>query len=92
MSTAKCKRCGGEATGDSFEEASKKINHAVGLTRSIPCGANYNCVIEIDKPIRTIQKKKIQEPTPIIEKISEPIPEKKKVSKIKTEISESIKE
>lgn len=91
MSTAKCNRCGGSAVGDSFEEASVKINHAVGLSRNKPCGASYNCVIEIDKPIRTVQKKKIQEPTPIIE-ISEPIPEKKKVSKIKTEISESIKE
>lgn len=95
MSTAKCRRCGGVAIGGSFEEASAKINHAVGLTRSIPCGANYNCVIEIDKSVKTIPEKKIQEP----------ILQKKKVTKTKTEkiletipetipqtISESIKE
>jgi len=44
---AKCQRCLGSATGDSFEEASKKINHAVGLSRGIPCGNNYNRVFEI---------------------------------------------
>ena len=91
MNTAKCNRCGGVATGNSFEEASAKINHTAGLSRNKPCGASYNCVIEIDKS-KTIQEKKIQVTTPIIE-ISEPIAETKKVSKIKNEkISESIKE
>lgn len=96
MRTAKCGRCGGRATGESFEEASAKINHASGLSKSKPCGADYNCVIEIDKPIETIQEKKIKEPTPIvesivestIEKISEPTL-KKKIKASKTKIKAS---
>lgn len=92
MSTAKCNRCGGVGTGDSFKEASLQINHSAGLSRNKPCGASYNCVIEIDKPVRIIPKK-IKVTTPVIEKTSE----KKKASKIKIEkipetISESIKE
>ncbi len=48
MITAKCIKCGGSATGDTFEEASGKINHAVGLSRGIKCGDNYNMVCQID--------------------------------------------
>ena len=48
MITAKCIKCGGSATGDTFEEASSKINHAVGMSRGIKCGANYNCVSQVD--------------------------------------------
>ena len=47
MVTAKCFRCYGSATGDTFEEASSLIDHAVGLSRGIPCGDNYNAVQEI---------------------------------------------
>lgn len=96
MSTAKCNRCGGVGIGDSFKEASLQINHTAGLSRNKPCGASYNCVVEIDKPVKTVPKK-IKVTTPVIEKTSELSSEKKKASKIKTEtipesISESIKE
>ena len=47
MITAKCNRCLGSAIGSTFTEASAKINHAVGLSRGIKCGDNYNKVIEI---------------------------------------------
>ena len=55
MITAKCDKCGGTALGDTFQEASAKINHAVGLSRGIKCGDNYNQVCELkessSKPI-----------------------------------------
>jgi hypothetical protein len=47
MVQAKCQRCLGFAEGTTFEEASNKINHAIGLSRGKPCGANFNKVIEI---------------------------------------------
>ena len=47
MVIAKCNRCLGSATGKSFDEASSNIDHSVGLTRSIPCGDNYNYVVEV---------------------------------------------
>ncbi len=47
MVQAKCMRCLGSAIGDTFEEASDKINHAVGLSRGKPCGDNYGRVVEI---------------------------------------------
>ena len=47
MAEAKCNRCLGSATGKTFEEASSKINHAVGLSRGIKCGDNYNSVVEV---------------------------------------------
>ncbi|MEE9339503.1 MAG: hypothetical protein V3U87_15630 [Methylococcaceae bacterium] len=67
MVKALCRRCKGSAEGSTFEEASSKINHAVGLGRSIPCGASYDCVIDDSpKPAKTI-----------------PTPEPKKTTKIK---------
>lgn len=47
MVTAKCNRCLGSATAETFEEARNNINHAVGLSRGIKCGDNYNFVVEI---------------------------------------------
>ncbi len=48
MIQAKCNKCGGTAFGETFVEASGNINHAVGLSRGIKCGANYNCVCQIE--------------------------------------------
>ncbi len=64
MVEAKCIKCGGTATGDSFEQARQRINHAVGLSRGIKCGDNYNHVTEI-KPKEIIPKNipKIEPPT-----------------------------
>lgn len=65
--TAKCMRCLGSATGNTFEEARNKINHAVGLSRGIKCGKNYNKTVEvidetIDKTIdKTVDAKKFKE-------------------------------
>jgi len=47
MVIAHCTRCLGKAQGETFEVASSKINHAVSLSRGIPCGDNYNCVEEL---------------------------------------------
>lgn len=47
MTNAKCTRCGAFATGNSLEDARNKINHAIGLSRGIPCGDNYNCVVTV---------------------------------------------
>jgi hypothetical protein len=47
MITAKCTRCGATATGDSFDDARVKMDHAPGLSRGIPCGDNYNCVEKV---------------------------------------------
>jgi hypothetical protein len=46
MVKAKCQRCFGSAEGITFEEASNKINHAIGLSRGVPCGSNFNKVVE----------------------------------------------
>ena len=86
MAKALCRRCKGSAEGSTFEEASSKINHAVGLGRNIPCGASYGCVIDVSP-----------EPTKIT-----PIPESKKTTKtrdkppkvttLKDDIKKDIKE
>ena len=79
MATAKCSKCGGSAIADTFEQARKLINHAVGLSRGIKCGDNYNQVREIKTEQQKPEKVK---PTVISENIeqttetnSETIPE-----------------
>lgn len=58
MAQAKCMRCGATGTADTFEQASK-LNHAVGLSRGIKCGASRKNILEVqehkDTPI--IQQK-----------------------------------
>jgi len=49
MSDVTCTRCGAKATGATFEEASSKIDHAIGKSRGIPCGRHYKCVVEVLK-------------------------------------------
>ncbi len=63
MVTAKCNRCFGSATGKSFDEASLNIDHAVGLSRGIPCGRNYDCVVEIKESkddFKKVEKKSVK--------------------------------
>ena len=62
MITAKCNKCGGTALGVTFEEASSKINHAVGMSRGIKCGANYNHVYEVKPPVSKKPPVKIEKP------------------------------
>lgn len=57
MVTAKCNRCLGSGTGETFKEASSKINHAVGLTRGVPCGPDFKRVIEVGASTKPKAKK-----------------------------------
>jgi len=54
MITAKCNKCGGSASAETYDEARKLINHAVGLSRGVKCGDNYNQVIQVE--VNTIPK------------------------------------
>ena len=58
MITAKCNKCGGVALGNTFKEASAKINHAVALSRGIKCGDNYNMVCQIEDSTPKVEKPK----------------------------------
>ena len=80
MITAKCNRCGGTAFGNTFEEATKNIDHAVGLGRGIKCGDNYNmvCRVEDSTPKKPTPVEKPKEPTPPKES---PVTEKSKSKK-----------
>ena len=65
LATAKCTRCNASATGKTFDEASSLIDHARGLSRGIPCGDNYNCVVEISTDTKlNIPKPTAQTSTP----------------------------
>ena len=71
MVTAKCIRCGGTAIGSTFTEASAKINHAVGLSRGIKCGDNWNKVQEIkDDTTTTVSTPKVEKPKESVEEYS----------------------
>ncbi len=84
MVIAKCSKCGGSAISDTFEQAKNLINHAVGLSRGIKCGDNYNLVKEIKPETKT--------PKPVIETKSEtpkPVTEAKIETKTVTETKPS---
>lgn len=65
MTKAKCFKCGGSAIADTYEQAKNLINHAVGLSRGIKCGDNYNMVKEI--------KPKITNPKPVTKVTPKPV-------------------
>ncbi len=84
MTIAKCNRCLASASGNTFVEASAKINHAVGLSRGVKCGDNWNQVYEVkestpkpaikpDTPTSTTTIEPI--PVPVAEPIAEPSPD-----------------
>jgi hypothetical protein len=88
MVTAKCKRCRGSADGKTMQEARSKINHAQGKSRGIPCGDNYNCVVEV-KPSKPVEEPKIET---IVDTVEEPItskPESSKSTSKKSKFSKS---
>jgi len=58
---AECQRCGGKGTGKTFQEASRDIDHAIGMIRGIPCDSNYNRIVEVKT--ETQQKEITNEPT-----------------------------
>jgi len=80
LTKAKCIKCGGSAIGDTFEIARKLINHAVGLSRGIKCGDNYNLVQEI-------KYNKITKPTLTPETIKPSISDTPKPEKTKSSTS-----
>ena len=83
MTQAKCNKCGGSAVSDTYEKARALINHAVGLSRGIKCGDNYNQVCEIKSKVAPSKSEsKPVENTPKSE--SKPSTEKPKEKKIKS--------
>ncbi len=91
MAEAKCRKCGGTATGNTFEDAASKINHAVGLSRGIKCGRSYNCTIEIKDtktPKPKVIPKKIPKPKEIPKVIPQEISKPKETSKPQLSIKE----
>lgn len=90
MPQAKCNKCGGSAIADTYEQARKLINHAIGLARGIKCGDAYGAVQEIGaiqkvKTIATQTKKEEPKVTEVIlqEKV-EPKTEKTKTASRKS--------
>jgi len=83
MAKAKCFRCGASAPGKTFEDARKKLDHAIGLSRGIKCGDTYGRVFEVKDKLKP--KPKPIKPEPPKEKppieFSEPQPEQKKEKK-----------
>jgi len=80
MVQAKCSKCGGSGVADTFLQARKLINHAIGLSRGIKCGDNHNMVKEIKTNLTKNTKPEIQKPiTPNIN--SEKLKEKTKQTK-----------
>ena len=57
MTNVKCTRCGGTSSGTSFDDASINLNHASGLSRGIPCGSNYNRVVEVKDSSKKVESK-----------------------------------
>ena len=94
MVKAKCLRCRGTAEGSTFEEASSKINHAVGLGRSIPCGATYGHVVDISpKPVRPSNLAKTSTEPKKTTKRRDSTPKKTSVKdEIKKDIKEGVKD
>lgn len=62
MVKAKCTKCGGWAIAGTYEQARKKINHAVALSRGKKCGDNHNRVIEIKPKVQNIVQTIVQIP------------------------------
>ncbi len=89
MAKALCRRCKGTAEGSTFEEASSKINHAVGLSRSIPCGASYGCVVDVSPKSTTAPKTPPPTQVPTISKGTTQNPKK---TTLKDDIKKDIKE
>ncbi len=86
MANALCRRCKGTAEGSTFEEASSKINHAVGLSRSIPCGASYGCVVDVSPKSTTPPK------TPPPTQVTTGTVKNPKKTTLKDDIKKDIKE
>ena len=91
MTIAKCSRCGGKAQGESFEEASSKINHAVGLSRGIKCGDNYNMVSEIKDSTQEKPAPKVEKPKESTTKSKESTSTESKVSPVTETVEQKSK-
>jgi len=89
MATAKCFKCGGSAISDTFQQAEKLINHAVGLTRGIKCGASYNMVREIKPATNNIPTPEKPVVTNIVTNTVTSKPEKTKSTSEKSKTKKS---
>lgn len=52
MVNIRCYKCDAKSSGDTINEARSIMNHAVGISRGIKCGDNYNCIEEIVDKIK----------------------------------------
>ena len=59
MTRAKCFCCGASAIADTYDAAIKRLNHALGLSRGIKCGAYRKNILEVQehKDTRIIHEK-----------------------------------
>ena len=87
MAKAKCFHCGATAIDETFEQARKKLDHSVGLSRGVKCGESYGRVKEIkDLSVQKIIK------TPTIETKVDTKVETKVDTKMETKIEPTSEE
>jgi hypothetical protein len=62
MVKVRCQRCGGKAEGSTLEEASMRIDHAIGLGIGKPCLGYPKAIVE---PISDTERPKEKPPVEI---------------------------
>ena len=62
MGTVKCERCGGHTEANTIEEAVKKIDHAVGLSKGKPCDEARAQLVMVGEPQAPKQQPKVEKP------------------------------
>lgn len=86
MVKVKCFKCGASAIDDTFEQARKKLDHSVALSRGIKCGDNYGKVYEIKEELGGARKSQsIQPPSIQKDTIKTEIPKEEPSEKIEPE-------
>ena len=60
MGTVKCERCGGHIEADSIEDAAKRIDHAVGLSKGKPCDEARAVLVMVGEPQAPKQQPKVE--------------------------------
>ena len=66
MGTVKCERCGGHIEANSIEDAAKRIDHAVGLSKGKPCDEARAVLVMVGdtqapKPEPKVETPKVEE-------------------------------
>ena len=62
MGTVRCERCGGHVEASSIEDAVKKLNHALGLSKGIPCDEARGVLVMDDQPQAPKPEPKVEKP------------------------------